>query len=137
MPKYLLLKHYNGGPEPLPNCVPMSEWTPDEITAHIAFQHQVNAMLKDSGEFGDAQGLSPAGAYVRYGGPDAAPVVTDGPFPETKELIAGWYLVDVESEARAYEIAAFASSAPGKGGQPIHEWIEVRQVLSAPPTTTE
>ena len=137
MPKYLLLKHYNGGPEPMPNCVPMSEWTPAEISAHIAFQYQVNAMLKERGEFVDAQGLSPAGSYVRYGGPDAAPVVTDGPFPETKELIAGWFMVDVESEARAHEIAAYASSAPGKDGQPIFEWIEVRQVLSAPPTTTE
>jgi hypothetical protein len=133
MPKYLLLKHYNGGPAPMPGCVPMSEWTPQEIDAHIRFQHDVVRMLTERGELVDAQGLSPEGAYVRYGGPDAAPVVTDGPFPETKELVAGWFLVDVESEARAHEIAAFASSAPGKDGKPIHEWIEVRQVMSAPP----
>jgi hypothetical protein len=132
MPKYLLLKHYNGGPEPLPGCVPMSEWTPEEVSAHIAFQHDVVRTLTERGEFVDAQGLSPEGAYVRYGGPGAAPVVTDGPFPETKELVAGWFLVDVDSEARAHEIAAFASSAPGKDGAPIHEWIEVRQVMSAP-----
>lgn len=133
MPKYLLLKHYNGGPEPLPNCVPMSEWTPEEITAHIAFQREVVRVLTENGEMVDAQGLSPDGAYVRYGGPDAAPVVTDGPFPEAKELIAGFYLVDVESEARAHEIAAFASSAPGRNGEPIFEWIEVRPVMSDPP----
>ena len=133
MPKYLLLKHYSGGPAPEPNCVPMSEWTADEITAHIAFQHEVGRMLHDSGEMVDAQGLSPDGAYVRYSGPAAAPVVTDGPFPESKELVAGWYLVDVDSEARAYEIAAHVSSAPGRGGEPIYEWIEVRQVLSEPP----
>jgi hypothetical protein len=135
MPKYLLLKHYNGGPEPLPNCVPMSEWTPEEITAHIAFQREVVRVLTDTGEMVDAQGLSPDGAYVRYGGPGAAPVVTDGPFPEAKELVAGWFLVDVESEARAHEIAAFASSAPGRDGEPIFEWIEVRAVMSDPPAS--
>ena len=135
MPKYLLLKHYNGGPEPLESCAPMSEWTPQEITAHIAFQHDVGRMLTERGEMVDAQGLSPEGAYVRYGGPDAAPVVTDGPFPEAKELIAGWYLVDVESEARAYEIAAYVSSAPGQDGKPIHEWIEVRAVMSEAPAS--
>jgi len=137
MPKFLLLKHYNGGPAPLPNCVPMSEWTPAEIDAHIAFQHQVVAMLQDSGEYVDAQGLSPAGSYVRYGGPDAAPVATDGPFPESKELIAGYYLVDVASTERAHEIAAFASSAPGKDGEPIYEWIEVREILGPPPTASD
>jgi hypothetical protein len=137
MPKFLLLKHYNGGPEAHPNCVPMSEWAPAEINAHIAFQREVAQMLVERGEFVDAQGLSPAGAYVQYGGPDADPVVTDGPFPEAKELIAGWFLVDVEDEARAHEIAAYVSSAPGKGGRPIHEWIEVRPVLSEAPVVPE
>jgi hypothetical protein len=132
MPKYLLLKHYTGGPEPLPHP-PMSEWTADEISAHMAFQHQVSAMLTERGEFVDAQALSPEGAWVQYGGPDAAPVVTDGPFPEAKELIAGWYLIDVESEARAHEVAAYVSSAPGKDGKPIHEWLEVRPVMWSAP----
>jgi hypothetical protein len=132
MPKYLLLKHYNGGPEPLPNCTPMSEWTPEEIDAHIAFQHEIVAMLRERGELVDAQGLSTDGTYVRYGGPGAPPV-TDGPFPETKELVAGWFVVDVESEARAHEIAAYASSAPGQAGEPIYEWLEVRPVMDAPP----
>jgi hypothetical protein len=134
MPKYLLLKHYSGGPEPLPSCVPMSEWTADEITAHIAFQHEVVRMLTESGELVDARGLSTEGAYVRFGGPGAAPVVTDGPFPETKELVAGWFLVDVDSQDRAHEIAAQVSAAPGKDGEPIYEWIEVRPVMDdAPP----
>jgi hypothetical protein len=115
----------------------MSEWTADEITAHIAFQHEVGRMLTENGEMVDAQAVSPDGAYVRYGGPDAAPVVTDGPFPEAKELIAGWYLVDVDSEARAHQIAAFVSSAPGKDGRPIYEWIEVRPVMSDAPATSE
>jgi hypothetical protein len=137
MPKYLLLKHYNGGPERHPNCVPMSEWTPDEITAHIAFQHEVGRMLRERGEFVDAEALSPEGAYVRYGGPGAAPVTTDGPFPEAKELIAGWFMIDVDSEARAHEVAAYVSSAPGRGGEPIYEWIEVRPVMSEAPAATE
>jgi hypothetical protein len=86
MPKYLLLKHYTGGPERHPNFAPMSEWTEDEI---IAFQRHVGDLLRDRGEFVDAPALSPEGTYVRYGGPDAATVTTDGPFPETKELAAG------------------------------------------------
>ena len=133
MPKYLLLKHYSGGPEPL-DCAPMSEWSPEEVTAHIAFQQAVGRMLAERGEMVDAQAVSPDGAWVRYGGPDTEPVVLDGPFPEAKELIAGWYLIDVESGQRAYEIAAHVSSAPGPGGQPIHEWIEVRPVMTAPAT---
>jgi hypothetical protein len=137
MPKYLLLKHYNGGPERHPNCIPMSEWTADEITAHIAFQYEVARMLRERGEFVDAQALSPEGAYVRYGGPEAAPVTTDGPFPEVKELVAGWFMIDVESEQRAHAVAAFVSSAPGRAGEPIYEWIEVRPLMEAAPSVTE
>jgi len=133
MPKYLLLKHYTGGPEPH-GFPPMDEWTPEEVTAHIKFQQDVGRMLTERGELVDAQAASPEGAWVRYGGPDSSPVVLDGPFPETKELIAGWFLIDVESEQRAHEVAAHVSSAPGPGGQPINEWIEVRPMLAAPPT---
>jgi hypothetical protein len=136
MPKYLLLKHYRGGPEP-PAYTPMSEWTEEEISAHIAFQRHVAELLRERGEFVDAQALSPEGTYVRYGGPDAAPVTTDGPFPETKELAAGWFLIDVDSEARAYEVAAYVSSAPGQGGEPIYEWLEVRPVMTDAPGATE
>ncbi len=133
MPKYLILKHYQGGPE-APGFVPMNEWTPEEISAHIEFQHSTRRMLTENGEFVDAQALSPDGAWVQYGGPEAAPVVTDGPFPETKELIAGWFVIDVESKERAYEVAAHVSSAPGKGGEPIHEWLEVRPFMDDLPT---
>jgi hypothetical protein len=132
MPKYLLLKHYRGGPEAVVECAPMSEWTPEEITAHMAFQGEVGRILTERGELVDAQGLAQDGAWVRYGGPDAAPVVTDGPFAEAKELVAGWFLVDVDSQARAYEIAAQVSAAPGKDGKPIYEWLEVRPVLDLP-----
>ncbi len=134
MPKYLLLKHYQVGPDsPTADFAPMDEWSADEVAAHIDFQREVGRVLTESGEFVDAQALTEQGAWVRYGGPDAAPVVTDGPFPETKELIAGWFIIDVESEARAHEVAAWVSSAPGKGGEPIYEWLEVRPVMDDAP----
>jgi hypothetical protein len=71
---------------------------------------------------------------VRYGGPDAAPVTTDGPLPETSDLVAGWYMIDVESYERAVELAAYVSSEPGPGGEPLYEWIGVREVMSGPPS---
>ena len=66
-------------------------------------------------------------------GKGGAPEVTDGPFPEAKEFLAGFWIVDCESTERAYEIAARASAAPGKGGVPLNMPIEVREVMSAPP----
>ena len=62
----------------------------------------------------------------------SAPVVTDGPFPEGKELLAGYRIVDVESAERAVEVAGMISAAPGRNGAPIGQWIEVREVMSAP-----
>jgi hypothetical protein len=57
----------------------------------MAFQRHVSELLQESGEYVDVQALTPARMWVRYGGPDAAPVTTDGPHPETSDLIAGWY----------------------------------------------
>jgi hypothetical protein len=137
MAKYLLLKHYRGGPERMPSCdVPMDQWAPEEVDAHIGFMRRVAEELTARGEFVDAQALSPEGTFVRYDG-DGRPPVTDGPFPEAKELIAGWMVIDVESEQRAHEAAAYLSSAPGPGGRPLQEWIEVRPFLSEPPTDHE
>ena len=134
MTKYLLLKHYRG-PKAL-DIPPMDQWAPDEVEAHIAFMRQVAADLEERGEFVDAQALSPDGAWVRSGDDGRTPV-TDGPFAETKDLIAGWMVIDVDSVERAHEAAAYLSSAPGPGGEPIREWIEVRAFLEAPPTVTE
>jgi len=129
MPKYLILKHYRGGPDQVDIDVPFDQWTPEEVDAHMAFQHDIARVLQENGEFVDAQALTRDGAWVRYGGRDAAPVVTDGPFAEAKEVVAGWFMIDVESQERAYEVAAWVSSAPGKDGKPIHEWLQVRQVM--------
>ena len=134
MAKYLLLKHYRGAKE-IP-CEPMDQWTPDEVEAHIAFMNHVADQLRERGEFVGEAELSPEGTFVRYDG-EGRPPVTDGPFAETKDLIAGWMVIDVDSVERAHEAAAFLSSAPGPRGEPIGEWIEVRPFLEAPPTVTE
>ena len=130
MPKYLLLKHYRGGPEPHRPVPPMDQWAPEDVEAHMAFLKHVSELLEENGEYVDAQALTPARTWVRYGGPDAAPVTTDGPLPETSDLVAGWYMIDVESHERAVELAAYVSSEPGPGGEPLYEWIDVREVMS-------
>jgi hypothetical protein len=96
--------------------------------------HRFSKELKDAGELVGAEGLAlPAEARVVRAGKGGAPEVTDGPFPEAKEFLAGYWIVECDSKERAYEIAARASSAPGKGGVPLNMPIEVREVMSAPP----
>ena len=95
MAKYLLLKHYRGAPAAV-NDVPMDQWTPEEISAHIQYMHDFAARLEKTGEFVDGQALAPEGTWVRYDG-EGRPPVTDGPFAETKDLIAGWMVIDVDS----------------------------------------
>jgi len=136
MAKYLLLKHYRGGPTPVVDFALIDQWTPDEVDAHMQFMGDFEARLRESGEFVDVQVLRPDGAFVRYDG-EGRPPVTDGPFAETKDLIAGWMVIDVDSYERAVELAGELSAAPGAGGKPIHEWLEVRPFLAAPPTITE
>jgi hypothetical protein len=104
MAKYLLLKHYRGAPAPA-NDVPMDQWTPEEVEAHIGFMRDFAARLESTGEFVDAQALSPDGVWVQYDG-EGRPPVTDGPFAETKDLIAGWMVIDVDTHERALELAA-------------------------------
>jgi hypothetical protein len=135
MAKYLMLKHYRGAPEPV-NCISMDKWTPQEITDHVQFMRDFAARLEGTGEFVDAQALAPEGTWVRYDG-EGRPPVTDGPFAETKDLIAGWMVIDVDSYERAVELTGELSAAPGAGGRPIHEWIELRPFMNEPPTVTE
>ena len=132
MPKYLLLKHYRGAPAP-ENDVPMEQWTPDEVDAHMRFMEDFAARLQRSGEFVASHALSADGMWVRSDGA-GRPAVTDGPFAETKDLVAGFMMIDVDSHARAVELAAELSAAPGAGGAPVNEWLELRPVMSAPPT---
>ena len=135
MTKYLLLKHYRGAPAPV-NEVPMDEWAPEEIAAHMGYMHDFAARLEATGEFVEGQALSMQGTFVRSGG-EGRPPITDGPFAETKDLIAGWMVIDVDTYERAVELAGELSDAPGAGGRPIQEWIELRPFLGEPPTVTE
>jgi hypothetical protein len=135
MAKYLLLKHYRGAPASV-NDVPMQQWTPEELTAHVQYMQDFAARLESTGEFVDSQALSPHGTFVRSDG-ESRPPVTDGPFAETKDLIAGWVVIDVETYERALELAAELSAAPGAGGKPVQEWLELRPFLTATPTVAE
>lgn len=128
--RFMLMQNY-GGVES--DCAPMYEWSPAEVRAHIEFQQALNQQLEQLGELVDAQGLAgPDDACFVVSDGASAPLVTDGPFPESKELLAGYRLVDVESADRAVEIAALISAAPGQGGAPIRQRIEVRQVVGPP-----
>ncbi|WP_328293618.1 YciI family protein [Kineococcus sp. NBC_00420] len=133
MAKYRLLKHYRGAPAPV-NDVSMDRWTPEEVSAHMTYMNDFAERLVGSGEFVEGQALAPEGAWVRYDG-EGRPPVTDGPFAETKDLIAGWMVIDVDSYDRAVELAGELSAAPGAGGRPIHEWLELRPFLANPTTT--
>lgn len=128
--RFMLLQNYG---EVESGCEPMTEWAPGDIKAHIEFQQALNQDLTESGELVDAQGLAgPEAAKFVVSDGITAPVITDGPFPETKELLAGFRMVDVTTAARAIAIAAQASAAPGPNGVPIRQPIEVREVMSAP-----
>lgn len=124
--KYMLLMNYvPGGPRP-------SEWAPEDVKASGAHMAAIHDELAASGELVGAEGLTgPEAAKVVTHDGLGAPVVTDGPFPESKEFLAGYWLVDVESEERAIEIAARTSAAPGPGGRPTAREIQVRPVMGA------
>ena len=112
----------------------VSNWSADDLRAHIGFMKRLNQELSDSGELVGAEGLaSPGEARIVRATKTGTPEVTDGPFAEAKEFLAGYWIVDVETPEHAYAIAARASAAPGKAGVPLNMPIEVRQVMSAPP----
>ena len=134
--KYLLLKHYRGGPTPTVDFPPLDRWRPEEVDAHMQYMRDFAEDLRASGEYVDGQALAPDGAFVRFDGEGRPPVV-DGPFAETKDLIAGWMMIDVESWDRAVELAGRLSAAPGPDGEPIHEWLEVRPLLTKTPPLGE
>jgi hypothetical protein len=108
-------------------------WSQSEFAAHIRFMKAFNEDLRKAGEFVLAEGLDiPTNAKVVTAKKADAPTVSDGPFAETKEFLAGFWIVDVPSIDRAIQLAARASTAPGPGGAPMGIPIEIRQVMSAP-----
>jgi hypothetical protein len=105
-------------------------WSAKDIQAHFAFLTGLNKELSESGEFVATEGLGmPGEAKVVRAGKNGAPI-TDGVFPEAKEFLLGYWIVDVESPERAYEIAARLSAGPGPGGATLSMPIEVRQIMS-------
>jgi hypothetical protein len=125
--KYILMMNTLKAGHGVPN------WPKTDLQAHIAFMMSFNEELRESGELVSAEGLAfPDQARLVRAGKDGIPI-TDGVFPEGKEFLAGYWIVDVESPERAYAIAAKASAAPGPGGAPLNMPIEVRPVMSGPP----
>jgi len=126
--KYILMMHC-----PKTGYETFGAWPKKDLQAHIGFMMDLNKQLRSSGELVSAEGLaSPHEAKIVRAG-KSAPLVTDGPFAETKEFLAGYWIVEVATPEQAYAIAARASGAPGPGGAPINMPIEVRQVMSGPP----
>ena len=111
----------------------INKWSPQDFKNHIDFMVRFNKGLRESGEWVGAEGLAmPAEAKIVRATKSGPPAVTDGPFAEAKEFLAGYWIVDVENPEQAYAIAARASAAPGPGGAPLNMPIEVRQVMSLP-----
>jgi hypothetical protein len=127
--KFMLMMHAPRGT----GDYQINQWKPEDFKAHIQFMKDLNKGLREAGELVGAEGLAPPGQarIVRATSADA-PEVTDGPFAETKEFLAGFWIIDVENAERAYAIAGKASTAPGPGGKPLGIAIEVRPVLSGP-----
>ena len=106
------------------------QWTPEARAAHQAYWQKLNAELRSAGELVRVDGLSaPGQARVIRSGQSTQPIVSDGPFPESKEFLAGFWIIDVASADRAHAIAARASAAPGPNGEPLSMPIEVREVM--------
>ncbi|NTX10613.1 hypothetical protein HUA76_07430 [Myxococcus sp. CA056] len=126
--KYMLMMNTPAG-----GAYQVASWPQKDLQAHIAFMKGFAKKLGASGELLGAEGLAgPDQAKSVRAGADGKPI-TDGVFPESKEFLAGYWIVEVENPERAYAIAAEASAAPGPGGKPLNLSIEVRQVMSGPP----
>jgi hypothetical protein len=127
--KYLLMMHHPGkGPYAL------MSWPKEDLMRHIGFMKDFAKKLTKQGELIAAEGLAGPDQARRVRAGDDGKPITDGVFPETKEFIVGYWMIEVPSAERAYAIAAEASAAPGQGGKPLNMSIEVRQVMSAPPS---
>jgi hypothetical protein len=126
--KYIMMMHVPKGT----GDYQINNWSPEDFQSHIAFMHRYNTDLKAAGEWVTGEGLTPPSeARLVRAGKDGTPV-TDGIFPESKEFLAGYWIIDVDSAERAYELAGKASAAPGPGGTPLNMMIEVRPIMGAP-----
>ena len=131
MSRYLLVVNFEGGVVE----TPMEEWKPEEVTAHLDYYRALHRELVDSGELVESEVLAPPNlAKIVTSDGATAPVVTDGPFQEFKEWLAGYQIFEVESEERALEIAARLSAVPGPGGVPTQQPIHVRRIMDQGPS---
>ena len=133
MTRYLLVVNFEGGVVD----TPMEEWKPEEITAHLDYYKALHESLVESGELVQSEVLAGPDLAKIVTSDGTAPVVTDGPFQEFKEWLAGYQIVDVESEERAIEIAAKLSAVPGPDGVATEQPIQVRQVMDSSPRTVD
>lgn len=125
--KYLIMMNHSIQDEPSP----MQAYTPDEATASGAHMMGIHQELAEAGELLAAEMLAgPQAAKVVTSDGMNPPVVTDGLFPEAKEFLAGFWMIDVESEQRAIEIAARTSAAPGPGGKATAKPIQVWPIMT-------
>jgi hypothetical protein len=132
MTRYLLVVNFEGGVVD----TPMEEWKPDEVQAHLDYYKALNRELVDSGELVQLEVLAGPDLAKIVTSDGTAPVVTDGPFQEFKEWLAGYEIVDVESEARAIEIAGKISAVPGPDGVALQQPIQVREIMNDAPSDT-
>src|SRR5262245_31966012 len=129
--KYMLMMHAPRGT----GDWAVIDWPPQDLKRHIEFMVGFSKELREGGELVGAEGLAaPNQARIVRATGNGTPAVTDGPFAESKEFLAGYWIVDCESVARVIEIAAHVSTAPGPGGKAMNFPVEVREVMSAPPT---
>lgn len=125
MTRYLIITDFQRGVA----GTPIEEWTPDEITAHLDYYRAIHRELVASGELVASEVLAPPDVSKVVTSDGVGTLVTDGPFAEFKEWVAGYQIVDVETEARAIEIAARISAVPGAGGIPTQQPIQVRRIM--------
>ncbi len=113
----------------------MEGWSPEDVKRMVGFMNELNRDLKRAGQMVSAEGLvSPDQARLVKANDDGTRSVTDGPFTESKEFIAGYWIIDVKNADEAYQFAARVSSCPGPAGKPLNMPVEVREVGEAPPT---
>lgn len=129
--KYLLMMHTGAGP------YAFTQWAEQDWKAHGEFLTRFNKKLTEAGELVNIMALTaPDQAKLVRAGKDGKPI-TDGVFPESKEFLAGYWLIDVDSAERAYELAAEASAAPGPAGKPLNMAIEVRKLMTGSPDSDQ
>jgi len=111
----------------------VNNWPLEDVKNMVGFMKRLSKALSDAGELIGAEGLAMPGQAKRVRAADDGTPITDGVFPETKEFLAGYWIIDVDTPERAYAIAAKASACTGPGGKPLNMPIEVREVMSGPP----